>query len=180
MIWVWYWQETLTKLTRSPQDDCWLFTLFRKDLDMPLCHSSFLHCIYVCCVVAGYVWWSFHPVDSIIDSLLLIHYSSVYFFRLFFTSFGVAGGSPMILPCAVCCARILWNRLGFLGITCDFEFGTGKRRSLSLLGLLRMLDFTLAGNDLGMPLCHSSFLRCITLCVLCRGWICVVVIPPCW
>ena len=73
-----------------------------------LCHPSFLPCLLnVCCVEAGYVWWSFHPVDSIIDSLLLIHYSSVYFFRLFFTSFGVAGGLAMILLCAVCSARIL-------------------------------------------------------------------------
>ena len=38
-----------------------------------LCHPTFLPCLLnVCCVEAGYVWWSFHPVDSIIDSLLLI------------------------------------------------------------------------------------------------------------
>ena len=115
------------------------FTLAGNDLDMPLCHSSFLHCIYVCCVVAGYVWWSFHPVDSIIDSLLLIHCSSVYFFRLFSPHLGLQVAHLWYTLCAVCCARILWNRLGFLGITCDFEFGTGKRRSLSLLGLIRMI-----------------------------------------
>ena len=32
---VWYRQETLTKLTRSPQDG-WKFTLTEKDVDMPL------------------------------------------------------------------------------------------------------------------------------------------------
>ena len=120
--------------------------------------------------MAGYVWWSFHPVDSIIDSLLLIHYSSVYFFRLFFTSFGVAGGLPMILLCAVCSARILWNHLGFLGITCDFEFGTGKRRLLGLLGLLRMLAvyigrewYRYATLSLFLPALHCF------MCVMCRG-----------
>merc|ERR1712227_797400 len=80
------------------------FNLFLPSISS-LCHSSFLHCLlYVCCVEAGCVWWSLHPVDSIIDSLLLTLVlqcvSSLYFFTLLLSSFYIS--------CSTICFFILF------------------------------------------------------------------------
>ena len=56
-----------------------------------VCFSSDVAYIYVSCIEAWFVWWLFHPIDSIIDSLLLFlclqSISCIYFFTLLLSSF---------------------------------------------------------------------------------------------
>ena len=106
------------------------------------------------CIEAWFVWWLFRPIDSIIDSFVLFLMSSIYFFYLFLHS-----------------TSVFIYHFHFVTLSCIFRLLRGTSwwatRPLACR-CLRVETQWLFSSDIAY------------LCVLYRGLICVVVIPPCW